>query len=86
MFDTLQVQVAKVAFGRFQMFCQIGQTFLSHKLLFKPEDKDRVEAQAARIQEILEGSDDPMGVLNMDLWNDGSKLDFRNSVFKPKEA
>jgi hypothetical protein len=85
------VQVIKVAFGRFQMALtlrkkgQTAQEFVFHTMLFPAAYKDRVEAQAARIQSLLDAGHDARSLINPALWyapHEKPKL----SVFKPKTA
>jgi len=44
-----QVVLVKVAFGRYRMLAQIGDTVLKHVLLFPPEYEARARVQADRI-------------------------------------
>lgn len=85
MTDAIQVTIVKKPFKRVQMVAQVGLDFFTHYLLFNAADHARAEAQAAAIQERMQMSKDPKSVLNMELWDDGSKT-VQNRVFKPQEA
>lgn len=87
------VQVIKVAFGRFQMALNVPPTpeggnatsFLFHTMLFPAEHKARLEAQAARLQALLDAGENPADLFNMAFWyapHDKPKL----TLFKPKEV
>lgn len=87
------VQVVKVAFGRFQMALTMGRapedgqapSFLFHTMLFAKEHKDRLDAQAARLQALLDAGENPADLFNMAFWyapEDKPKL----TLFQPKKA
>lgn len=82
-----QVVVVKATFGNSRIVAQIGNTIMSHVMLFKPAHKARAEAQAAKIQALLLASTNPVAELNPEMWEDmeqGRVLQKR--VFKPREA
>lgn len=82
-----QVIVVKEAFGNSRIVAQIGNTILSHVMLFKPAHKARAEAQAAKIQALLLSSTNPVAELSPELWEDASQgRVLKKRVFKPREA
>lgn len=83
--DAIQVTVVTKPFKRVQMVAQVGLDFFTHYLLFNAADHDRAAKQARYIEEQMKTAKDPKSILNMELWDDGSKK-VQNRVFKPKEA
>lgn len=85
------VQIIKAAFGRFQMALTVaqgdGQTpaFLFHTMLFKPEHKARLEAQAARLQALLDAGESPADLFNAAFWY-APEHKPKLSLFTPKQA
>jgi len=82
-----QVVLVKVAFGRYRMLAQIGDTVLKHVLLFPPEYEARARVQADRIDRLLKSAPQPLQVLNPKLWEgEGASAQLKARIFKPQAA
>lgn len=85
--SSIAVHLIRAPFGRFRLAAWIGDRALTHFLLFDSTHKDRAEAQAARIEDVLARSKDPLSELDPALWQGpGASEKVKGRVFKPSAS